>query len=202
MFYYINGELITTDVSSAVIDCGGIAYKLSVSSNTLSLISTKKGEKVKLYTHLVVKEDALDLIGFISTEEMSSFKMLISVSGIGAKSALSVLSLMTPEKFALAVTTEDAKAISKAQGVGSKTAARIILELKDKISKEILSDSSSSADNGGVDNSDGTKINDARNTLLVLGYTRSEAFNALQNIDITSLSLEDIIRAALKKLGR
>lgn len=199
MYYYIQGELIHTEPNAAIIDNNGIAYRMSISANTLSRVASQKGNKVKLYTYLVVREDVMELIGFHDMEELSAYKLLISVSGVGAKSALSVLSMMSPEKFALAVTTGDTKAISKAQGIGAKTAARIVLELKDKISKELSADNSGDYD---LDlDSPNNKIADAQNTLLVLGYTRTEALQALRGIDTITLDLENIIRAALKKLG-
>lgn len=199
MYYYIQGELILTEPNAAVIDNNGIAYRLSISGNTLSKIASHTGNKVKLYTYLVVRDDAMELIGFYDTEELSAYKLLITVSGVGVKSALSVLSMLSPEKFALAVTTGDTKAISRAQGIGAKTAARVILELKDKISKELSADGADDYD--FETSSPNNKITDAQNTLLVLGYSRNEAMKALRGIDTNTLDLEDIIRAALKKLG-
>src|SRR5690606_24561258 len=134
--YYISGELVHTERNMAVIDAGGVGYKLTVSSTALGKLAGKTG-KVKLYTYLSVRDDALELYGFYSVEEASVFRMLITVSGVGPKAAMSILSTMSPEQFALAVTAGDAKALSKAPGVGPKTAARIILELKDKLSKEV-----------------------------------------------------------------
>lgn len=199
MYYYIKGELIHTEPNAAIIDNNGIAYRMSISANTLTRVAPQKGNKVKLYTYLVVREDVMELIGFYDMEELSAYKLLISVSGVGAKSALSVLSMMSPEQFALAVTTGDTKAISRAHGIGAKTAARIILELKDKISKELSTENLSDYD---LDlDSPNNKVTDAQNTLLVLGYTRAEALKALRGIDTITLDLEDIIRAALKKLG-
>lgn len=203
MFYHLIGELTHTEPNAVVLDVGGVGFYLTVSTNTLSAVSQKKGEKVKLFTYLSVKEDALDLYGFYEYEELSVFRMLLSVSGVGAKSAISVLGQLTPEKFALAVTAGDAKAISKAPGVGAKTAARIILELKDKLAKTI-------GDQGGMRAafaSDITaagekpnKLTDAMNTLIVLGYQRSEALSALTGLD-PDTGLEDMIRLALKKLS-
>ncbi len=201
MFYYLKGELVMTDPQTAVIDCGGVGYKLTVSANTLSKL-TKLGEKVCLYTHFYIREDALELLGFYTEAELAAFKLLISVSGIGPKAAMAVLSIMTPEKFALAVSSGDAKAISKAQGVGAKTAARVVLELKDKIAKTL-----------GAELSDGTdavvpeiefapmgNTEEAITALMVLGYTRQEAKSALKGVD-PMLSLEDMITAALRKMS-
>lgn len=197
MFYYIQGEVAHTEPSCAVIDCGGVGYKLTVSGNTAAKCAL--GKKMKLFTHLSVREDAVELFGFGDTQELAAFKMLISVSGIGPRAAMSILSQLTPEKFALAVTTGDTKAISKAPGVGAKTAARVVLELKDKIAKDITS-ASSSADYGVVTADEGDKLSEAVNALLVLGYTKAEALSVTRALDIPSMSLEDIIREALKKL--
>lgn len=198
MYYQITGELIHIEPNAAVLDAGGVGYYLFITANTHLKISPHKGERVRLFTYLAVREDALELYGFYDYEELSAFKMLISVSGVGAKSALSILGRVTPEKFALAVASGDTKAI-KAPGVGPKIAARIVLELKDKLAKEFDgADGALTSDTGG--STLGGKLSDAQNTLMVLGYTRSEAIAALRDID-SSLELEDIIRAALKKLG-
>ena len=201
MFYYIKGELVMTDPQTAVIDCGGVGYKLSVSANTLSHL-TRLGEKVCLYTHFYIREDAIDLLGFYSEAELSAFKLLISVSGIGPKAAMAILSIMTPEKFALAVSAGDAKAIAKAQGVGSKTAARVVLELKDKIAKTFGAELSGSSDATGDADIEITPMGsteEAVTALMVLGYTRQEAKAALKGVDPT-LSLEEMITAALRKM--
>jgi Holliday junction DNA helicase, RuvA subunit len=200
MYYYIQGELVLTEPNAAIIDNNGIAYRLAISGNTFSRIASQNGNKVKLFTYLVVKEDAMELIGFYDLEELSAYKLLISVSGIGAKSALSVLSMMSPEKFALAVCTGDAKAISKAQGIGAKTAARVILELKDKIAKELSTESSDDFDYQPA--SATNKVTFATDTLLVLGFSRAEALKAVRSIDTATLETEDIVKEALKKLGR
>ncbi len=198
MFYHIAGELILTDLNYAVIDCGGVGYKITVSGNTLGKISGHRGEKIRLYTHLAVREDEFELYGFFEPEELAAFRMLISVSGVGPKAAMSVLTLLPPAKFALAVTMEDTKLLSRAQGVGAKTAARIILDLKDKISKKITSESVT--DYPVRTNADNNKFSDAQNTLMVLGYSRSEAAAALRGVDTESMGLEDIIRESLKKM--
>ncbi len=201
MFYYIKGELVMTDPQTAVVDCGGIGYKMTVSANTLSHLS-RIGEKVCLYTHFYVREDALDLLGFYSEAELAAFKLLISVSGVGPKAAMAVLSVMTPEKFALAVSMGDAKAIAKAQGVGSKTAARVVLELKDKIAKTFASTMEDSSDSGfsEIDTMPMGNAEEAVSALMVLGYTRQEAKSALSGVDPT-LSLENMLSAALRKMS-
>ncbi|MBQ4561351.1 MAG: Holliday junction branch migration protein RuvA [Clostridia bacterium] len=199
MFYHLNGELVLCDMTVAVIDCGGVGYKLLISGNTLGKISGKVGEKVKLFTYMKVSEDAVDLYGFADEDELETFKLLISVSGVGAKFALSILSLMTPSRLAMAIGAGDAKAIAKAQGVGPKIAQRIILELKDKMAKQIAVDT----DTGEVisEEPNGDIMSDAIDTLIVLGYKRGEAVAALKGVD-PSLPLEEVIRLALKKMAK
>ena len=199
MIYHLNGELVLCDMTVAVIDCGGVGYKLLISGNTLGKISGRVGEKVKLFTYMKVSEDAVDLYGFADEDELETFKLLISVSGVGAKFALSILSLMTPSRLAAAIGAGDAKAIAKAQGVGPKIAQRIILELKDKMAKQIAVDT----DTGEVLTEEpvGNNMSDAIDTLIVLGYKRGEAAAALKGID-PKLPLEEVIRLALKKMAK
>ena len=198
MFYHIFGELVTVESNTAVIDCGGVGYCLTVSSNTLRKL-TVPGQKVKLYTHFSVREDGVELYGFYTIEERDAFKMLIGVSGVGPKAAVNILSVLTPESFSLAVINGDSKLISKAQNVGSKTAARIILELKDKVSKNVQIDSPENLyESNAVLGSE--KMSEAQNALTVLGYKQSEAVSALKDIDVNNYEVEDIIRLALKKL--
>ena len=198
MYYYISGELILADPSIAVIEAAGVGYRIFSSRNTLGKRGGKIGSKVKLDTHYSVKEDAMELYGFYTEEELSSFRMLISVSGVGAKSAIAILSLMSPERFAAAVINGDAKAISKAQGIGNKTAQRIILELKDKVGKGLSLDDSEGFTEENIGASS-NNISEATNALMVLGYTRSEAAFALKGLD-GALDLEILIRQALTKL--
>ena len=207
MYYYVKGELVTSTLNMAVLDVGGVGYKLTISENTYRSLP-RSGDRpvvVTLYTYLSVREDGVELFGFESERELSSFKMLISVSGVGPKAAMAILSLLTPEKFALAVCTEDKKTISRANGVGPKTAARIILELRDKLMKETSIDDDLTA--AMLDHSTEEagapargKTSEAIDALLVLGYSRSEAQNVLKGIDIQALSIEDVIKEALKKL--
>lgn len=198
MYYYICGELALTELNVAVIDCGGVGYKLTISGSTQGAVAGKIGQKVKLFTHLAVREDDMELFGFATQQELASFRMLISVSGVGPKAAMSILSLLSAEQFALAVTTSDTKMLARASGVGAKTAARIVLELKDKISREVQSEGT--ADYADNFETDSNKVSDAQNTLMVLGYTRSEAISAMRGLDTASLSLEDIIKESLKRL--
>lgn len=210
MFYYLKGALAKLDINFAVIDCAGVGYKLTISGTSHEALGRKLAEgsepEVKLYTHLAVREDDVELFGFATETELSTFRMLISVSGVGPKAAMAILSILTPEKFALAACTNDTKAISKASGVGAKTAARIVLELHDKLQKQMdaipnveLLDTANGAVGTGINKG---KLAEAQDALMVLGYSRSEASSALKNIDATGLDLEGIIKAALKNLIR
>lgn len=194
MFYYVKGELVMTDPQSAVVDCGGVGYKLTVSMNTLSHL-TELGKKVCLYTHFSVREDAVELFGFYDTEELYAFRLLISVSGVGPKAAIAILSLLSPAKFALAVSTGDTKTLSKASGVGAKTAARIVLELKDKVSATAVADDGEAV----VEAARGGIMDDAIEALMVLGYQRQAAQKALAGCK--GETLEELMRAALNKIG-
>ena len=208
MFYYIEGKLALADYTFAVIDAGGVGYKLSISQTTYEALpphlSVKEAPTVRLYSYMAVREDGVELFGFYSTQELDAFKLLITVSGVGPKAAISILSILSPEKFALAVANEDTKAISKANGIGAKTAARIVLELKDKVAKCVSYDEDgiSVAAQGKNDAAAGNKLSEAQNALLVLGYTRSEILSALRDIDLSQYEIEDIIRLALKNLMR
>lgn len=205
MFYYISGKLAYATPTTAVIDAGGVGYKLTISENTYNSLPprhTVDSPVAKLFTYMAVREDGIELFGFASETELSSFKMLLSVSGVGPKAAISILSLLTPEKFALAVCTEDRKTISKANGIGPKTAARIILELKDKLLKEtdLNEAANSSIESVSPISTNSGKLAEAQDALLVLGYSRSEALNVLKSIDTQTLELEEIIKKALKLL--
>ena len=207
MFYYISGKLAHLDPSFAVVDAGGVGYKLTISGTTYAdmppHLTVQEPPTVKLFTYMSVREDGVELFGFSKEEELSSFKMLITVSGVGPKAAISILTQMTPQKLSVAICTDDKKAIAKANGIGPKTAARIVLELKDKLQKETVFDADTLDEvESFIDNSSSSKRKDAEDALTVLGYSRSEAANALKPIDTEALELDDIIRLALKKLMR
>ena len=197
MFYYVNGVVAETGPNLAVIDCGGVGYACATTNYTLSQL--KKGERAKLYTHLHVREDIFELYGFSSQAELNSFRMLIGVSGVGPKAALSVLSATTPQNLALSIVTGDEKALTAAPGIGKKIAQRIILELKDKLAKEQT----------GFDARMGTlspipaggKTQEAASALAVLGYSSQEISAALKGVD-AALPVEEMIRIALKKMAR
>lgn len=205
MFYYINGNLTHLESNLAVLDVGGVGYKLTVSGTTYDAMPPRSHTNpptVKLFTYLAVREDDMELFGFATQTELASFKMLISVSGVGPKAAMSILSFLTPEKFALAVCTDDRKTIAKANGIGPKTAARIILELKDKMMKEsggAFPEMGASPVSAATVPSRG-KLSEAVDALVVLGYSRAEAMNVLKDVDTSALELEEIIRVSLKKL--
>ena len=165
-------------------------------------LTTAEPPTVKLFTYMAVREDGIELFGFGTEDELSSFKMLITVSGVGPKAAIAILSHMTPQKLALAIVQDDKKAIAKANGIGPKTAARIVLELKDKLKKESISTLGDVAETDeplmAVLQED-SKLSDAQKALMVLGYSKNEAVSALAKVD-QSLDLDDMIRLALKQL--
>ena len=205
MFYYISGKLAHLDPVFAVIDAGGVGYKLTISLTTYSFLSQKSSEKetVTLFTHMAVREDGIELYGFCSDEELEAFKLLITVSGVGPKAAISILSQMTPKDLSMAICSENSKAISKANGIGPKTAARIVLELKDKLSKSPIGSSDGMLETmsaAGVSASFSNKLSDAQDALMALGYSRNEAQSVLKTIDAEKYELDDIIRLALKKI--
>ncbi len=196
MFYYLNGTLVHTEPYLAVVDCGGVAYACATTSNTLA--SANVGKAIKLYTYLHVREDIFDLYGFASQAELKSFKMLIGVSGVGPKAALAILSAATPDALTMAIITGDEKMLTVAPGIGKKIAQRIILELKDKMSKETQTLPIASADMaaGGA----ASKTTEAAAALAVLGYSQQEIALAMKGLDADALSLEEIIRQSLKRM--
>ncbi|MBO7304264.1 MAG: Holliday junction branch migration protein RuvA [Clostridia bacterium] len=199
MYYYLNGNLEYRDATTCVIDCGGVGYKLTVSLTTSDMLVNKLNHKVKLYTHLAVREDGIELFGFGSNEERACFNQLITVSGVGPKAAINILSTMSPDRFSLAVCTEDVKAISKAPGIGAKTAARIVLELKDKISKDMMS--AGSKIDTPINMPTNSVLSEATEALMVLGYDKNTVLNALKGLDTAGGDVGEIIKAALKKLA-
>ena len=204
MFYYLNGELAYRDLNTCVIDCSGVGYKLTVSHITSQELGDSVGKKVKLFTYLAVREDGIELFGFGSDEERSCFNRLTSVSGVGPKVAMNILSVMTPTDLSIAICTEDIKSIAKAPGIGTKTAARIVLELKDKISKDFsIPDPSALASSAAAKAlpKNNKNLAEATEALAVLGYDKNTIVNALKDID-TSIDVGEMIRLALKKLSR
>ena len=198
MFYHLKGTVAEIAQGMAVIDCGGVGFAVYVSMNTLSQL--RVGTEEKLYISEQVREDAFELYGFKTLSEKNCFEMLISVSGVGPKAAVSILSANTPEGVCMAVISGNEKALTVAQGIGKKIAQRVILELKDKMQKQsgdfAMQDVSFTVPQG---NAEQTKIADAGAALAVLGYSSSECAAALKGVDM-DLPLEDIIRAALRNM--
>ena len=197
MFYYLSGTVAHIEPYLAVIDCGGVGFACRTTSYTLSAL--KKGNKGKLFTYLNVREDAMELYGFATEQELNSFKLLIGVSGVGPKAALAILSVGTPEHLTMAVITGDEKALTAAPGVGKKLAQRILLELKDKIAKE-TQEIGLPASAGGAALGSGSKAAEAAAALAVLGYTQQDISTALKGVDVETLPLEEIVRQSLKKM--
>ena len=198
MFYYVKGTVAHTAPYLAVIDCGGVGYACRTTNQTLSRL--KVGEKGKLFTHLYVREEIFELYGFATEEELNCFRMLIGVSGVGPKAALSILSANTPEGLAMSIITGDEKALTVAQGIGKKIAQRVILELKDKLAKGQLSPGGEGYGGSGVTVIPENKSSEAAAALAVLGYSTAEIAAALKGVDMDALTLEEIIKQALKKM--
>ena len=197
MIAYIKGILDTKQENFVIIDAQGIGYKVFMPSNSIENLG-EIGEIVKVHTYYYVREDNISLYGFSSLEELRMFELLLSVSGVGAKSAVAMLSEISPSKFAMAVITDDVISLTKIPGVGKKTAARIILELKDKLKTEQAIDKEElKLEN----NSNNENIEESISALQVLGYTKREIEKAFEKIDIQNLELEEIIKTALKYLG-
>ena len=200
MFYYIEGEITLIEPGLAVVDCGGAGYALNTTVNTLSRIHT--GERARLYTYEVIREDCFDLYGFYTQEEKRFFEMLLGVSGVGPKAALGILSSNTPDALSMAIISGNEKALTVVPGIGKKMAQRILLELKDKISKQteaFLPGSFTPGMAAGPVGQD--KLSDAAAALAVLGYGNNEITAALKNLDIQNLTVEDIIRQALRSMS-
>ena len=199
MFYYLNGTVAHIEPYLVVIDCGGVGYACRTTNFTQA--SLKKGEKGKVFTFLNVREDVMELYGFASLEERNLFQQLISVSGVGPKAALGILSSSTPANLALSIITGDERALTAAQGVGKKIAQRIILELKDKLAKgQSINAAGESYGGTGVTIIPENKLSEASAALVVLGYSQGEINLALKGVDLDSHTLEDIIKLALKKM--
>lgn len=198
MFHHIKGKVTEIDANLAVLDCHGLGFALNISTNTAARL--KLGEAAMLYIYESIREDAFDLFGFADKSERRCFEMLVGVSGVGPKAAISILSSATPEGLAMAVISGDEKALTVAPGIGKKIAQRILLELKDKMSKETggIGIGFVPTTQSGVAGT--SKLSDAASALAVLGYGSSEIGTALKDIDIEGTVLEDIIRLALKKM--
>ncbi len=199
MFYSLTGKIIYKDEQTVAISCGGVGFKCYTTRNSLAKLSLLSGE-VTVFTHLNVREDALDLFGFATNDELDAFKLLISVSGVGPKAALAILSELSPDAFAVAVASGDAKAITAANGVGPKLAQRVIMELKDKIANVGFISAESSSVSTAVNNANSmSNTSEAIAALTALGYSQSEASVAVSKLS-PDLSVEELIKGALKNM--
>ncbi|MDR0943391.1 MAG: Holliday junction branch migration protein RuvA [Ruminococcus sp.] len=200
MINSLNGKVIKKTDDMAVIECGGVGYGCRCSLNTLSAVTAVGGTQF-LYTYMHITENALDLFGFTDERELSCFQLLISVSRVGPKMALAVLSMLTPERFALAVASEDVNAFRGIKGVGAKNASRIILELKDKLKKESGDLSEFAHLTLPKTEGKGSNASEAVAALTVLGFSQSEAIRAVSGLSV-SMSAQDMIKTALKMLSK
>ena len=200
MIYSVRGKLIHKDMQTAVVECGGVGYGCRITFATYGELP-ELDQEVFLYTYLhMIKDGDPELFGFANKQELHCFKLLLSVSGVGAKTALSVLSDLDAQRFALAVASEDSKLLAKTKGLGAKTAQRIVLELKDKIAKESIDqDVIKASNNIGVPVIDNSS--EAVTALMALGFSNDEAIDAIKQTDMTA-SPEEIIKNALKLLGK
>lgn len=197
MIAYIKGKIDIKSKEYIVIDVNGIGYKIFMTESSIQNLEIEK--EIKVFTYLRVREDDVSLFGFLTNEELVMFELLLGVGGIGAKSAIGILSNIEPSKFALAVITDDVTTLKKLPGIGLKTAQRIILELKDKIkSEEAVEKDSKIEKKIALDD----KTQDATDALIVLGYNRKDIEKVLSKIDTDNLDVEDIIKHGLKLLGR
>lgn len=199
MFYYLSGKITVLEAGLAVVDCGGVGYACHCSTYTQSQL--RVGEEKRLYTHVNVKEDAFDIYGFSGREELRLFELLTGVTGVGPASALAILSVLSPDQLTLAILIGDEKAMTRAKGVGAKSAKRIILELKDKIGGEL----DFSAGSGGAVGlpavgQDSGKVALAAAALAELGYSQTEAAAALKGADAEALSVEELVRYGLRAM--
>lgn len=197
MIYNVRGTLTYTDINYAVVECGGVGFKCFVSMTTLKELPSL-GKEANLYTYLAVREDAMDLFGFATQQELDAFKLLITVSGVGPKAAMAVLSVLPPDRLSIAVSSGDVKSIQSAQGVGKKTAERIVLELKDKMLG--IAPSNAAAVQGIQAVASNSDAQEAVEVLVSLGFNQSDAATVVGAMD-KGLSVDDMIRKGLKQLS-
>ena len=197
MFYYLNGEITLMEGNLAVVDCGGVGYACRTTAYTLSKL--RVGQRAKLFTYSYIREDAFDIFGFSTKEELRCFELLLGVTGVGTKAALAILSATSPERITLAIMTQDEKTLTAAPGVGKKLAQRIILELKDKLGAAVTE-----VDFSGVSAAPapaaGSNLALAQAALVELGYNQAEIAAALKGIPAEELSTEEIVRRCLRAM--
>lgn len=196
MFYYLNGEITLMDDSLAVVDCGGVGYACHTTAYTLSRL--RIGQTAKLYTYCNIREDAFDIFGFSSRDELRCFELLLGVTGVGPKAAIAILSATSPERFTLAIMTQDERTLTAAQGIGKKLAQRIILELKDKMGA--VSEVDLSAPSAASVPTAGSTLALAQAALAELGYSSAEIGAALKGVQTEGKSTEDIVRQCLRAM--
>ncbi len=199
MIYSLRGKLIYNDLQSAVIECAGVGYRFMTTPATLSDITTCNGD-VSVFTHMAVKEDGVELYGFADPAELEMFKLLITVSGVGPKAGISILSAFTPDRLSLVIAGEDSKTLTTAQGIGNKTAQRIVLELKDKVGG-VAGSSVSASGVAAASNSGSDSVSEAIAALITLGYSRTDAVVAVSGLD-PAMSTDELIKGALKVVAR
>jgi len=201
MIGYIKGNLENKTAEYVIIETNGIGYKIFMSHPSMERLG-ETGKEVKVFTYMRVREDDISLYGFCSNEELRMFELLLSVSGIGAKSAISILSAISPSSFALAVISDDVGKLKKLPGVGAKSAQRIILELKDKLKTQEAMEDTEEAGISELLSKETEELSEAISALQVLGYTKRECEVVLEKLDTKEMSVEDIIKTALKNLAR
>lgn len=197
MFYYLDGEITVMDVNLAVLDCGGVGYACHTTAYTLSKL--RIGQRARLFTYCNIREDAFDIFGFSSREELRCFELLLGVTGVGTKAAQSILSTTTPERFSLTIMTQDEKALTAASGVGKKLAQRIILELKDKLGS-VSVENGLSADSPSAVAAEGSSLALAQAALVELGYHQNEIAAALKGLKTEGMATEEIVRQCLRAM--
>lgn len=197
MIYSVNGEVTHLEQNIIVVECGGIGFECRSTASAVSRAGI--GEKIKLYTYMNVREDAMELYGFVDESELNCFKMLICVSGVGCKVAVDILSSLSPQEFALAVVNEDAKTITRVKGIGNKMAQRIILELKDRLKKN-NSFETSDIPRINLGSAAGNAFSEALTALMVLGFTNAQAQKALEGLS-AELTVQELVKEGLKRLS-
>lgn len=198
MFYYLRGQVALIELNLVVLDCGGVGFSVNTTTNTISRLHV--GEEARLFTHCAIREDAFDIYGFAQKQELETFKLLISVTGVGPKAALAILSSVTPDGLQMAVVTQNEKMLTAAPGVGKKIAQRILLELKDKMGAVTELDLSGDTSVTVAPMGPGSKATEAVQALQVLGYDQNAINAAMKGIDVEKLETQDIIKAALKAM--
>lgn len=201
MISYIRGELVAVEKEKVIIDVGGVGYGIFMPESAMGLLP-QMGNEVKLYTYLNVREDAMQLFGFLTRDDLEIFKLLIGVSGIGPKGGLSILSKLTADNLRFAIMSGDSKAISAAPGIGKKTAEKVIIELKDKLDIEQILNPSDSETKSAIkmDSSANAVQSEAAQALVALGYGSTESLKAVNKVNSENMTVEEVLKQALKNL--